>query len=121
DRKERDDAMNPTSNPASLRPELTDLIHLELLGPKNGPHEEVEQAHVHDRYLCGMLAPPDSRVGEDQDDDFDSGDSDRTGENGHADHATPRADSLFPSSLGCTFVVAADAQSLRISATWGHY
>ncbi len=105
----------------SLRPELTNLILLELLGPKNGPHEEVEQAHVHDRYLSGMLAPPDSRVGEDQDDGIDGGESDRTGENGHADHATPRADSLFPSSLGCTFVVAADTTSLRISATWGHY
>ena len=45
---------------ANFRAELVDLIRLELLGPKSGPHEEVHQAHVFDRYLCGMLAPPNS-------------------------------------------------------------
>jgi hypothetical protein len=84
----------------ALRPTPTTLIHAELLGPKNGAHEEVHQAHVFDRYLCGMLAPPNSQIGDDQDDDLDSGDSDRTAENGSADHTTPRADSMFPSSPG---------------------
>jgi len=105
----------------SSRPTLTSLIHAELLGPKNGPHEEVHQAHVHDRYLCGMLAPPNSQIGDDQDDELDSGDSDRTSENGSADHATPRADSMFPSSLGLTFVVASEAKALHVEASWGQY
>lgn len=104
-----------------MRPHLTTLIHAELLGPKSGPHEEVDQTHVHDRYLCGMLAPPETRIGDDQDDDLDGGTSDRREEADLADRATPRADSMFPSSLGMTFVVASDAPALHVTASWGQY
>jgi hypothetical protein len=104
-----------------LRRQLTDLIRLELLGPKNGPDEECSEPHVFDRYLVGMLAPPDSPLGDDQDDALDSGESDRRDENGSVDQSTPRADSMFPSSMGLTFVVANDAKALRVEASWGQY
>ncbi len=52
-----------TLSTPSLRSELVDLIHLDLLGPKNGPVEEVDESHVYDRYLVGMLAPPDTQLG----------------------------------------------------------
>ena len=106
---------------ANIRTELVDLLRLELLGPKHGPHEEVDEAHVYDRYLVGMLAPPESRVGEAQDDDLGSAENEGNGESGQADQATPKADSLFPSSVGMTFVVAAEAEAIRVEASWGHY
>jgi hypothetical protein len=104
-----------------LRPQLTALIHAELQGPKNGPDEEVLEPHVFDRYLVGMLAPPDSLIGEAQDDGLDGGQADRNGENGSVDQATPRADSMFPSSLGMTFMVASEAKALRVATSWGQY
>ena len=35
----------------------------DLLGPANGPHEQIVDMGVRDRYLVGKLAPRESGVG----------------------------------------------------------
>ena len=77
-----------------LRTERVDLIHLDLLGPKNGPTEEVDESHAYDRCLVGMLAPPGTRLGEGQDDELGAiGEHDQGGQSGTPESGTSRAES----------------------------
>ncbi|OUS30679.1 helicase [Gammaproteobacteria bacterium 45_16_T64] len=115
----------------------------DLLGPANGPLEQILDMSVRDRYLVGRLAPRDA---------FEKGDD--YGVDGSADDDEEPADlvvkaqeskidspsanvkpeleaseefdaasnqSLIPSSLGFTFCVAGDATSIAIDVLWGRY
>jgi hypothetical protein len=114
--------MSDGAGAAARRRELADLIAFELLGPKGGPDEEVAESHVVDRYLVGMLAPPDTPLGQEQDtDEVGAGETAHDTENGTDAAVTPRPDTLFPSSMGMTFVVDGDQRAIRVSAEWGQY
>ena len=47
------------TTPFSMREELIDLLRRDLLGPADGPEEELSplERQVTRRYLAGMLAP----------------------------------------------------------------
>ena len=47
----------PPPTAVRLREELTKLVVADLLGPKGGDEEEVDESRVSDRYVLGMLAP----------------------------------------------------------------
>ncbi len=40
-----------------IREELEHMVLKDLLGPVEGPEEEIDEPSVRDRYLVGMLAP----------------------------------------------------------------
>lgn len=115
----------------------------DLLGPANGPLEQIFDMSVRDRYLVGRLAPRDS---------FEKGDE--YGVDGSADdneeptdlvvkaqaakvdspsanvkpepEASEEVDaasnqSLIPSSMGLTFCVAKEAKSITVDVQWGRY
>ena len=44
-------------SPAAIRAELLETVSRDLLGPANGPDEEIHERSVRDRYVVGMLAP----------------------------------------------------------------
>src|SRR6185437_4283860 len=48
--------------PAAIRQMLEDKVLADLLGPANGPEEEVDEQNVRDRYLVGLLAPQKQAV-----------------------------------------------------------
>jgi hypothetical protein len=50
------DTLEPPS-PRQLRAELEEMVRRDLLGPADGPREEVDELHVRSRYIVGMLAP----------------------------------------------------------------
>lgn len=115
----------------------------DLLGPANGPLEQILDMSVRDRYLVGRLAPRDA---------FEKGDD--YGVDGSADDEedpidlvvkaqekkidSPSANvkpepesneevdaasnqSLIPSSIGFTFCVAGDVASVTLDVRWGRY
>jgi hypothetical protein len=107
--------------PASLRCRLGHLVAAELLGPQEGPTEEVAESRVSDRYLVGMLAPRNQPVGEEGDESFEDAAEPEDSDDGTSDPVRTRSDSLLPSSFGMTFVVAGDVTELEIEARWGIY
>lgn len=123
-----------SATPVEIRRELEERIIKELHGPAHGDEEEVDEAHVTDRYLVGVLAPRIRNKKVDPEAEGDPGiddqpelqdnlalaDKDST-EEGHADTNVPATDSMFPSSLGLTFCVKAGTRALEITAEWGWY
>ncbi|MDA0674207.1 MAG: DISARM system helicase DrmA, partial [Cyanobacteria bacterium] len=128
------------SSPAALRQQLEERILKDLHGPVGGETEEVDEAHVTDRYLVGMLAPrirnPEAEAEantaanaeteatlEDQpelQDDLAIADTDNP-EEGSPDANIPATDSMFPCSMGMTFCVSAQAEAIAVQVQWGCY
>lgn len=124
-------SMNPVNQPArpllvktpsELRDELTDMVVRDLLGPAGGPDEELskEEDHAYQRYLVGMLAPKDSQIDRGEQDELGAGGGDE-GEEGAPESGVPAGGTYFPSSMGLSFVVAADVQQIVVEAEWGKY
>ena len=109
-----------SATPSAIRDELTDMVVRDLLVPAGGPDEELNQYedHVYQRYLVGMLAPKDKEVDPGELDELAVGDGDE-GEEGAADSGVPAGGTYFPSSMGMSFVVAANVTEIVIEATWG--
>lgn len=115
----------------------------DLLGPANGPFEQILDMSVRDRYLVGRLAPLDSTdksggfgVDGSSDDEEEPEDLVVKAQAAKPDtsmaNASPEAESneevdtasnqsLIPSSLGMTFCVAGDIEQIEIEALWGRY
>ena len=111
----------PSPGPVALREEFLDLIGRDLLGPCNGPDEEVDESRVTDRYLLGMLAPKNAEVNPEDDESFEEGTTKSNSDDGEADPVPNRAGSMLPSSIGMSFVVEAGVESLEIEGAWGRY
>jgi hypothetical protein len=107
-------------SPAELRNELEQLVVNDLLGPTGGPFEEVDEAQIEERYLVGKLAPRDVVVPQEQSDELAVADDD-AGEDGSAEPSTVQGESLYPSAIGLSFTLDAEAHELRITANWGRY
>ncbi|MFH1737706.1 MAG: helicase, partial [bacterium] len=92
----------------------------DLLGPADGPLEEIVGMSVRDRYLVGKLAPPDTSVSDDQVEELsDAATGDPEGAERETDASTSR--SLVPSSFGFTFCVDGSAGAIELRVAWGRY
>lgn len=130
---------------------VRDLLELavrdDLLGPAGGPQELIKDMSVRDRYLVGKLAPrrPDEdetsrvepaaaadEVGDLEDEraapihepgaEFASTSGRVEPEDDALDEIdTTNNQSLVPSSMGFTFCVAPDVDTLAVEARWGRY
>jgi hypothetical protein len=107
-------------SPTKIREELERMVLSDLLGPVGGPEEEISEQSVRDRYLVGMLAPKRQELAPEEFDELPQGGAAPV-EDGAAENTFPAAKTMFPSSFGMTFCVALDAESLQITARWGHY
>lgn len=105
---------------AELREMLQDAVARDLLGPAQGPDEEISEGSPRDRYLVGMLAPRRLRVRPEEMPGEEvvqaSG-----GEDGNTDSNALVAPTMFPSSIGLSFSVNADAGPLQATVRWGRY
>lgn len=119
----------------------------DLLGPADGPEEEIIGMSVRDRYLVGKLAPMEpadggrdpmhQQLGGDEEDTEDTPDDliprtnpDRVSrdkatasESDEEDAEVEAANnqSLVPSSFGLTFCVSGSVKELDVTANWGRY
>ena len=105
--------------PAALRDMLASAVLKDILGPAAGEDEEIQERSVHDRYLVGMLAPRRLRIEPEQADLLEVETGSNT-EDGMGDASAPPPMTLFPSSMGLSFCVVADAV-LEVEARWGRY
>jgi hypothetical protein len=134
------------SEQAYLRELLKLAVIDDLLGPADGPEEEILGMGVRDRYLVGKLAPR-SASGDDaieppvaSDEPLQEGvpaDLSVYANADHIDRDTIPASvndegsdedmessgnhSLAPSSIGMTFCVAGEVETLEVSIEWGRY
>ncbi|MER9971181.1 DISARM system helicase DrmA [Mesorhizobium sp. M0060] len=133
---------------AYIRELLQLAVMDDVLGPANGPHEQIVDMGVRDRYLVGKLAPRETDDGgieglegplaaEDQEEPDDlEVHSGRHDPGAEFDSTTGRVDaeaeamdeidaasnqSLVPSSFGLTFCVDGDTTRIEVEARWGQY
>jgi hypothetical protein len=92
----------------------------DLLGPVGGPEEEVEDHHVYERYLIGMLAPCDMHTAPNEQ---DNGETQEEGleDTGPIDSGNAQTVSFSPSTMGMSFCVSPHITSIRVHVSWGHY
>lgn len=109
-----------TDNQVSVRAQIFDALIADLLGPADGPQEEIAGTGVRDRYLLGQLAPRGKLIEPEEFDDLAKA-GDETLEEGQPETDTPQSRSLMPSSIGLTFAVAGDVTSIQVSVSWGRY
>jgi len=137
-----------TDEQAYIRDLLQKACVDDLLGPADGPYEEIIGMSVRDRYLVGKLAPMSPAVEgpegfqdqstkerEKRENDFKPYEGHhQPGEEFSSTEGTPDPDggethevnatinqSLVPSSLGFTFCVDAAIGSVELRASWGRY
>ena len=111
---------------ADVRARLAKALRLDLIGPEP---DEPQAAEILDRapsrwYLTGFLVPWNAPASQKMDDD-DQGELDATaGRTGDEEQETPEQPArrgYFPSSIGVSVLVPADAKQLRVTARWGDY
>jgi hypothetical protein len=107
-------------SPSALRDELERLVLQDLLGPAGGPEEEIDEGSVRDRYLVGALAPRDQQVLPEEMDELAIPEEGSV-EDGANDDAALQIASLYPSSIGMSFIVDGTATYLSVKASWGYY
>jgi hypothetical protein len=116
-----------------VRAKLEDRLERDLLGPWDGPEEELPPGtSPAERYLLGRLVPRDAPVDQEDEDPEGLGDDpglqDRevaaTGDSDDTDvesDAAVRAGSMAASAIGLSFSVPADVSDLLVKAQWGRY
>lgn len=138
-------------NTAQEQAHIRELLRIatvdDLLGPANGPREEIVGMSVRDRYLVGKLSPMSPTRGESEvlpfaEEDVEDGETpsdlrpyanedhisrDKVpASNPFDDEEEQEIDAagsqtLVPSSMGLTFCVAEDQESVEVTASWGRY
>lgn len=113
--------------PAEVREELIHLLREDLIGPAPGsPHErEVLPVPPSRFYLTGFLVPRGARV-EDRVDEEAQEQMEVVGRLGPGDdqgapERTSARRALFPSSMGASVLVPAQARALQVVVHWGDY
>lgn len=113
-----------------VRADLEDLLSRDLLGPWDGPDEELPPGvPPAERYLLGRLvprpsgSPPPDATDEAGDPDLTDRDVIETGEELEEpeSQATVRSGSMAASALGLSCWVPGDVASLSVTAEWGRY
>ena len=106
--------------PHAIRDELSAMVVKDLLGPAEGPDEELVQRkdHAYGRYLVGLLAPMSAVVeGEVMDRLGTDGKDDQ--EVGATDASASAKDSFFPNSIGMSFMVEGTEEAIVIERASG--
>lgn len=112
----------------ALRDQFHQLVVRQLLGPYDGPEEELP-GQVRYRYLVGRLAPRRAKdtngrvTAESVTEPTQHGDAEagQDGEDGLVEAPITTSDSLMPSSIGLSFAVIDTVNQIRVTAEWGYY
>lgn len=105
---------------AYVRELLQYAVMDDLLGPADGPVEEIVGMSVRDRYLVGKLAPMNTLMDQDQVEEFGTSGLNDVDEQGNEVDASTNQ-SLVPSSMGFTFCIDDSLESVELFANWGRY
>ena len=122
----------PDATSFQVRAELEDLLERDLLGPWDGPEEELPPGtSPAERYMLGRLVPrqqPEEPADDEQlepelvDREVASPASGDDGEEEGAEaDATVRSGSMSASAIGLAFSVPATVDVISVTAKWGRY
>jgi hypothetical protein len=113
--------MAEVPTPVEIRAAFSEMLQLELIGPRGGEDEQIANGTVRESYLAGMLAPQ-ATVGVDPARSDDPGhlDGDDAVEDPDSASAAARP-AMFPSSMGLTCVVSGDLARIVVTGSWGRY
>jgi hypothetical protein len=109
-----------TKDANEVREEIFDAVLRDLLGPAEGPEEELVAIGIRDRYLVGQLAPHGLSLDPSEIDERTPAGGGAS-EEGQPDVNTPQRASLMPSSIGMTFAVDGSVDRIRAEVSWGQY
>jgi hypothetical protein len=109
----------PKLSDTQLQAKAEEMLINSLLGPADGPNEEINGRNVHDRYRISALAPRNGGkpVGTIQ----ASAMAPTAGDDGTTGQDVPVTQALFPSFFGMTFYVDPPAKAILVEVTWGQY
>lgn len=115
-------SLTSPSTSAQVRSQLIEALELDLIGAK--PNEILSEAPTK-WYLSGFLAPYGVPQG-DRSDDLGDDEIDQASRTGMGDDEKPpeaaaARKAYFPSSMGLSFLIAADVTKLKAIASWGDY
>ncbi len=123
--------MTTTDSSYDVRAELEDLLERDLLGPWDGPDEELPPGTPPaERYLLGRLVPMRSSrrldavpAGEGDDPDLTDREVVDAPDDPEAPvpQATVRSGTMSASAMGLTFSVPSAVDALKVTAEWGRY
>jgi hypothetical protein len=118
-----------------VRAELEDRLERDLLGPWDGPEEELPpRTSPAERYMLGRLVPRERPVKQEEADDGEAVDAEVTDpglvdrevtsaadgdEEGAEADATVRSGSMAASAIGLAFSVPETVDVIGVSAGWG--
>ncbi len=114
---------------AQARAKLVEALELDLIGPSNGHAFERELLPRSPRtwYLTGVLVPVDAKVealedpAHDEEIDAAAEDAKGNGDDGGAPDKAPKRRGYLPSSIGLSFLVPPNVDSVSVRAEWGEY
>lgn len=108
--------------PPNVRTLLLRRLEADLVGPKGGPEETIEE-RPSARYLTGILYPQQSEFSKEEDDSLDAENGGgSTGEDDEQRDATSLFRSFKPATCGFSFSVEAEeAADLRLTVRFGRY
>ncbi len=112
-----------------VREQLVEALELDLVGPWVGHRLEHELlpgwVRPSNWYLTGFLipvdTPPEESADEDADDEFESVPESEGDPEEDSDEPVAAKKGFFPSSIGLSTLVAADASPLAVTVRWGEY
>ncbi|MGH3279080.1 MAG: DISARM system helicase DrmA, partial [Trebonia sp.] len=121
----------PDATSFQVRAELEDLLERDLLGPWDGPEEELPPGtSPAERYMLGRLVPrqaPEEPSEEDLEPELvdrevasPASGGDEEEEGAEAD-ATVRSGSMAASAIGLAFSVPSTVDVISVTASWGRY
>ncbi|MGL5830133.1 MAG: DISARM system helicase DrmA, partial [Angustibacter sp.] len=104
-----------------VRDELEDLIERDLLGPADGPEEELPHGvSPSEQYVLGRLVA-ESRAGSGSTGAARPADPDEGDAEGLESASATRSGTMAASSLGLSFMVSPDVHEIKVQADWGRY
>ena len=118
-----------TFTPVEARERLVEALELDLVGPSPGHELSEELLHRRSRpsnwYLTGFLipvdAPPEQSADADSDDEFEDVPESEGFAEESAEERVAAKKAYFPSSMGLSTLVAAEARALTVVVRWGDY
>jgi hypothetical protein len=131
-----EDARSTPATSFEVRTELEGLLERDLLGPWDGPEEELPpSSSPAERYLLGRLVPRDAPADEATADEDEDSESDQdpalverevseAGDSEESDvesEAVVRSGSMAASAIGLSFIVPDDTDAVLAEAVWGRY
>ena len=123
------DNANPPATSAEVRAYLARALDMDLIGPPAG-HALAEEripgrVRPSNWYLTGFLvptdAPPEQTADADEEEELDETPAASGLAEESAEDRRPARRGFFPSSIGISFLVAADVDALDVTARWGDY